>query len=285
MVVHNNTKLNPKIRKQLANDYFVHGMRNKDLQLKYGVSYPTVVKILTRAKYGDHSIHKSINKRYCTVQYGLRRLDKIEKNIQLKLKRQARRYEKAYPGEMIHVDTKRLPLLTGETKQTGYEYMFIAIDDQSRELYADILPDKSMLSSAKFMENVINACPYVIDKVYSDNGTEYKGRHDSHLFMLTCSQNGITRGFTKPYTPRTNGKAERVIRILLDEWHRITIFQSREHRKQSLQRYVHYYNFIRRHGGIDYYTPNEKLLEYFYNENPKLNFDQRKSEKRAQKVK
>lgn len=283
MVVHSNTKLNPKQRKQLAEDYFKRDMRNKQLQDKYNVGYKTVAKILARAKYGDHSIHKSTNKRYRTVLYGLRRLDKIEKKIQDKLRKDARRYEKAYPGEMVHVDTKRLPLLTGETKQSGYEYMFIAIDDNSRELFADILPDKSMLSSSEFMENVISTCSYVIEKVYSDNGTEYKGRHDSHLFMLACSQNGATRGFTRPYTPQTNGKAERVIRILLEEWHRTTVFYSRAHRKQSLQRFVHYYNFIRRHGGIDYYTPNERLLGYFYNESPSADLEQRKLEKKQQK--
>jgi transposase InsO family protein len=279
MVVHANTKLNPKQRKILAIEYFTDGRTKKYLQDKYSLSYPTVNKILIRAKYGDHSVHKSINKRYRTVTYGLRRLDKIELKIQNKLRKDSMRYEKLYPGEMVHFDTKMLPLLQGEHKQMPREQMFVAIDDYSRELYADIMPDKSALSSSSFLESVIAACPYIIVKAYSDNGTEYKGRRDQHLFALTCGNNNISQGFTKPYTPQTNGKAERVIRILLEEWHRVTIFSSREHRKQALQRYVHQYNFMRRHGGIDNYTPNERLLEYFYNESPKLSKDARKAEK------
>jgi transposase InsO family protein len=283
MIVHANTKINPKQRKILANEYYNEGKTKKYLQDKYRVSYRTIHKILIRAKYGDHSVHKSINKRYQTVQYGLRRLDKISDAIQKKLAAKARRYEKLYPGEMPHVDTKILPYLTGETKQDTREHLFLMIDDYSRELYADIFPDKSSISSSTFLENALAVCPYNIEKIYSDNGTEYRGNRLEHPFMLTCSINSIKQGFTRPYTPKTNGKAERMVRILLEEWHNKTIFLSRSHRKQSLQQFVYYYNYIRRHGGIDYKTPNEVLLEYYFNENPRLDFKQRKLEKKAQK--
>jgi hypothetical protein len=98
-------------------------------------------------------------------------LGKIEQSIQDKLARKARRYEKDYPGELMHLDTKRLPLLANETKLDGHEYLFVALDDYSRELYAGIYPDKSMLSSSDFLDMVIGQCPYTIERTLTDNGT------------------------------------------------------------------------------------------------------------------
>ena len=90
----------------------------------------------------------SKNERYKTICYSIKRLVKVEKSIEDKLRRQAKRYNKTYPGEMLHVDTKRLPLLKNETKQQTREYLFVGIDDFSRELYAGIYPDKSQFSAA-----------------------------------------------------------------------------------------------------------------------------------------
>ena len=134
---------------------------------------------------------------------------------------------------MIHVDTKRLPLLKGQVATDRREYLFVAIDDFSRELYAAILPDKTADSAAKFLrEEVINPCPYLIECVYSDNGTEYKGTVH-HAFAVACSQNGINPKFTRVARPQTNGKAERVIRTLVEMWHDKISFTDSEHRKKS----------------------------------------------------
>ena len=90
---------------------------------------------------------------------------------------------------MVHVDTKRLPLIKGQKATDKREYLFVAIDDFSRELYAAIMPDKTASSAAKFLlEEVIEPCPYLIECVYSDNGTEYKGT-PHHPFGLACFQN------------------------------------------------------------------------------------------------
>ena len=151
MVIHKRTKLTPRMRQQLARDYHIVGLRKVDLMRKYDISFPTVQKILLRAGHGDFSVHRSINWRYQCLEYGLKRLSKISARIEAKLKKQAIRYEKSYPGELLHLDTKRLPLLKHETRQDGYEYLFVAIDDYSRELYADIHPDKSNWSSATFL--------------------------------------------------------------------------------------------------------------------------------------
>lgn len=266
MVVHKQVRLLPYQRKALAEDYFVHKLRKTKLMAKYGVSYPTVKKILTRARQSDFSLHASTNKRYQCLEYGLKHLGKVERSIQDKLARAARRYEKDYPGELMHLDTKRLPLLSGETKLDGHEYLFVAIDDYSRELYVGIYPDKSMLSSSDFLDVVIAQCPYTIERTLTDNGTEYRGRYGEHLFMKTCGEAGISQRFTKVKHPQTNGKAERVIRTLMEGWHSkdVELFTSRQERAKALARYVNYYNGVRPHKGIDKATPLERLCEYFY---------------------
>jgi hypothetical protein len=264
MVVHKLVRLLPYQRKALAKDYYEAKLRKKALMAKYGVSYPTVHKILARAKQDDYSIHKSTNKRYQCLEYGLRRLGKMERSIQDRLAAQARRYEKDYPGELLHLDTKRLPLLSGETKGNGHEYLFVAIDDYSRDLYVGIYPDKSMLSSSDFLGMVLAQCPYSIERTLTDNGTEYKGRYGEHAFMKACGEAGIAQKFTRVKSPQTNGKAERVIRTLMDGWHGREQFASREQRAKALVRFVNYYNCVRPHKGLDNATPLERLCEYFY---------------------
>ena len=120
---------------------------------------------LSRAERGrdkDFSIHKSINKRYRCLKYGLKRLAEVEAELEKKLKAQAKRYNKQYPGEMFHPDHTRLPLLKGESPFLKPEHLFIAIDDFSRELYAAIMSDKTQHSATKFLKQVIEECPYTI---------------------------------------------------------------------------------------------------------------------------
>lgn len=266
MVVHKLTKLTPRQRKALAYDHFVGHMRKVELMAKYGISFPTVQKILARARHGDFTVHQSINRRYQCLEYGLKRLSKVSARIEAKLKKQAIRYEKSYPGELLHLDTKRLPWLKGEGKryESEREYLFVAIDDYSRELYAGICLDKSAWSAARFLRSVLRECPYTIEETLTDNGTEYKGRPSQHDFMRACGESGITQRFTRVKRPQTNGKAERVIRTLMESWYANERFTSHRQRKQSLARFVNYYNCVKPHKGIDNTTPLERLCEYFY---------------------
>lgn len=264
MVIHKKTRLTPVQRKELSNDYFVRHIRVCDLIRKYRVSAPTVYKILHRGKHKDYSVHRSVNKRFQCLEYGLKRLSKIEKKIEEKLEKQAKRYNKNYPGEMVHFDTKRLPLLKGESPKDTHEYLFVGIDDFSRELYVSILPDKTQYSSQKFLAQVLEECPYTIEQIYSDNGLEYKGNGEKHAFMKLCSENKIEQRFTKAKHPQTNGKAERVIRTLMEMWHEKTVFKNRNHRKLELIRFVNYYNTVKAHKGIDDKTPMEQLIQYFF---------------------
>ncbi len=167
---------------------------------------------------------------------------------------------------MLHGDTKRLPLLEGQKSLERREYLFVAIDDFSRELYAAILPDKTQNSAKAFLEQVLEECPYTIEQFYSDNGKEYRGDPECHAFMKLCLENNIEQRFTRVKTPRTNGKAERVIRTIMELWHNKTRFCSFAHRKTELKRFINYYNGVKPHKGINGLTPEEKLLHYFYPE-------------------
>ncbi len=263
MVIHKRTRLTPIQRKELVERYH-GGQRICDLCRQYGVTAPTVYKIIHQGRLNDYSIHQSTNKRFRCLQYGLKRLAKVERILEEKLRKQAKRYNKEYPGEMVHVDTKRLPLLAGESPRNNHEYLFIGIDDYSRELYAVITPDKTQYSSEKFLKQVLEECPYTIEQIYSDNGLEYRGDPSHHAFMQLCSTNKIEQRYTKVKHPWTNGKAERVIRTLLEQWHKKTIFNSRVHRKTELIRFVNWYNTVKPHRGIGGRTPLEQLTQYFY---------------------
>ncbi|SCC10071.1 Integrase core domain-containing protein [Gilliamella intestini] len=193
----------------------------------------------------------------------LKRLVKIEKSIEDKLRRQAKRYNKTYPGEMLHVDTKRLPLLKNEKKQQIREYLFVGIDDFSRELYTGIYPDKSQFSAAQFLQNdVLAQCTYTTTCIYSDNGREYQGANE-HLFVKTCHSHRINQKFTKPTCPQKNGKAEIVIRTLNCDVHNQQIFNDSKERKLKLKHFINFYNTVKPHKGISGKTPYAFLADYF----------------------
>jgi len=141
--------------------------------------------------------------------------------------------------------------------------MFVGIDDFSRELYVSILPDKTQQSASEFLQQVLDACPYTVECAYSDNGTEYKGT-DNHAFVALCREQGIGQKFTRVKHPQTNGKAERVIRTLLEMWHNKHHFKDKQQRRRTLLRFINFYNTIKPHKGIGNKTPYEKLYGYFY---------------------
>jgi len=265
MNLHKNTRLTPIQREQIWKDRTEQNLNPTQLAQKYNVSRVTTYKILKRARLKEFQPRQSTNKRYSCLEYGCKRLAKIEKKIEDRLRRKAKRYNKKYPGELVHFDTKRLPLLTGEEKTSPREYLFVAIDDHSRELYAAILPDKTQCSSAQFLTQVLAECPYSIEYTYSDNGKEYRGNSE-HAFVMTCEENGIGQRFTRIKRPQTNGKAERVIRTLMDMWHNKIEFNNRKHRKKELIRFINFYNTVKPHKGINNLTPHEKLIEYFYSQ-------------------
>lgn len=246
--MHKNTKVTPKCRVEIY-ELWKTGKRVATLAKMFRVSRPTIYKILKRARMNDFSIHLSINHRYKQALYGLRKLSKTEKKLEAKLRKRARRYEKDYPGEMVHFDSKRMPRIKGENKKLKREVLFVGIDDNSRYLFADVLPNGSMDSSSLFLEMMIDLVPFKIECAYSDNGTEFKGSSD-HDFRWVCDDNGIEQKFTRVARPQTNGKAERVIRTLIEEWMYSQYFSSREERRKILQEFVYYYNTTRPHSAL-----------------------------------
>jgi transposase InsO family protein len=262
MEMHKRTRVTPLARQEIWRLYSEGKHKITVLAEKFGVSRPTIYKVIQRARVQEFAPRKSVNKRFLNLNYGIKRLAKIEATLERKLAAKARRYNKQYPGEMIHVDGKRLPLLNGEDTNSPREYLFVAIDDFSRELYAAILPDKTQGSTATFLKQVIDECPYTIECVYSDNGTEFKGTLE-HAFVQVASAHNIAQKFTRPARPQTNGKAERVIRTLMEMWHGKIIFLDRHDRQISLVRFVNFYNTVKPHASLDNLTPYEKLINYF----------------------
>lgn len=178
-----------------------------------------------------------------------------------KRERRKKRYEKDYPGELVHFDTKKMPLTPEEAKSEPKEYLHVAIDDYSRFLIADILPDKTGFSSAIHLEETIEFMPFKIERAYSDNGSEYRGK-DTHPFVGTCKRHGIKQSFTKPRHPQSNGKAERVIKTIMIECFYGRSFQNRDKRRQYLYSYVNYYNQARTHQSLNGKSPLERLETY-----------------------
>jgi transposase InsO family protein len=258
--MHKNTKLLPYQRREMYARW-KQGVPVATLAREYRVSRETVYETLKDAKIGIFVNRSSMNRRYRTLFHGLRHLAKRELEIAGKIARKAhrlKRYEKSIPGEMVHADTKRLPLMRGEAVSQPREYLFIAIDDFSRWLYADIMPDKTSYSAAIFLEEARRSFPFRMQCLYSDNGSEYKGTKD-HAVRIFCERNRMDQRFTKVKHPWTNGKAERVIRTLMEEWHsRSHTYVTRDQRRRHLYAFVDWYNQSRIHQSLSS-TPLERL--------------------------
>ena len=256
--MHKNTKLTPTLRKEAYLNWSSGKRSVRSLANRYNVDKVIIQRVIRRGRLGDFSVHDSTNRRYRRIEYGLKRLSKTISKI--KPKRKIVRYEKQWPGEMVHGDTKRianLPAIPG--KKANREVLFVGIDDCTRYLIADILPDRTMWSSADFLETLLTRSPYFIECHYSDNGGEYRGARD-HAFVAKCTQHGIQQKFTKPRHPWTNGKAERVIRTLMEEWYpKARESKTYEERRMLLYKYVDFYNHQRGHMSLQGKPPVEKL--------------------------
>ncbi len=262
MNIHKRTRLTLLDRQEIWRLYQTRLWKVVQLAEYFHVSRPTIYDVLKRARLQEFTPRSSTNQRFKTLQYGLKRLAKVEQTIQERLKREAKRYNKSYPGELVHLDSKRLPLLKGQSANEPREYLFVAINDFSRELYADIFPDKTQYSAACFLIATVAQCPYQIDCTYSDNGTEFKGT-DDHAFVKACRQHGIGQKFTRVNRPQTNGKAERVIRTLMDMWHSKIHFKDSADRRIQLLRFINFYNTVKPHKSLYNATPYEILNAYF----------------------
>jgi transposase InsO family protein len=180
------------------------------------------------------------------------------------------RYERARPGELIHLDIKKLGRFaraghraTGtrkgcRNKGAGWEFVHVAIDDHSRIAFAKIMPSEKKHSATSFLKAAIAyyaSLGIKVERVMSDNGSCYK----SFAFRRLCKRLGLRHIRTKPYTPKTNGKAERFIQTSLREWAYAQAYRHSRERKNQLPSWLHRYNWHRPHAGIDAKTPISRL--------------------------
>ena len=175
------------------------------------------------------------------------------------------RYEHKHPGDLIHFDIKRLARIvkpghrihgdrTRESRGAGWEYLHIAIDDHSRIAFGAILPDQTHASAIRFFHMTrahFSRFGFSIRRVLTDNGSCY--RH--WLFRKTLWHQHIKHRFTRPYTPRTNGKAERLIQTALREWAYARSYNTSLEREETLDAWLHDYNFHRPHASLNLNPP------------------------------
>ncbi len=180
-----------------------------------------------------------------------------------------RRYEKQHAGELVHLDIKKLGKIagvghriTGDYRRrkpgVGWEFAHVAIDDNSRVAYVEILANERAVTAQAFLRRVIAFFAdrgVTIQRILTDNGSCYVAK----TFARLCQELGLKHSRTRPYRPRTNGKAERFIQTLQREWAYAFTFHSSRERSDLLSRYLHFYNHHRAHSALGGRPPNSRL--------------------------
>ena len=179
----------------------------------------------------------------------------------------ARRYERSRPGELVHIDVKKLGRIdrpghrvTGSRRdrrgagKKGWEYVHIAIDDYSRLAYAEVLADEKAITATGFLRRAVafyRRHGITVERVLTDNGAAYI----AIAHAVTCRHLGIKHLRTRPYRPQTNGKAERFIRTLLAGWAYGAIYGTSRERTAALDGWLWHYNHRRRHSALGHQPP------------------------------
>jgi transposase InsO family protein len=200
----------------------------------------------------------------CMSRLGLSRLDRLEPAAP------AVRYERAAAGELLHLDTKKLGRIEGlghritgqrglnRNRGIGWDMVHLAIDDHSRVSYALIKTDECGPSCAQFLRQAVAyyaSLGVPIARVMTDNGTGYR----SKAFRAACGELGVRHIRTRPYTPKTNGKAERFVQTSLREWAYVRPYLSSAQREAALQPFLHRYNWHRPHSALNRRPPISRI--------------------------
>lgn len=193
----------------------------------------------------------------------------MSKLTDLSPKEDVQRYEHDAPGELLHIDIKKLGRfdkvghrITGDRTQRardiGWDYVFVAVDDHSRVAFTQIYPDETKQSAESFLRATVShfeSLRVPIQRVITDNGKCFH----SALFGAACLELGIAQKFTRAYRPQTNGKAERFIQSALREWAYGRVYANSEQRRAALPLWTHFYNCHREHHGIGLKAPISRL--------------------------
>jgi transposase InsO family protein len=306
MNVHKNARLTPHSRGELVRRVLVERQPPKAVATAFGVSETTVGKWVARfqaegeAGLQDrssrpHRLHRPVAQETREKIEALRRqrwtgkqiaqetgvspatVSRVLRSLRLSRMRDLEppapvvRYERAEPGELIHIDIKKLGRFertghritgdrTGKSKSRGigWEFVHVCIDDHSRVAFSQVLPDERKDSAVPFLKAAVAyyaSLGVTVSRVMTDNGSCYK----SCDFKTACRDLGLRHIRTKPYTPKTNGKAERFIQTSLREWAYAKAYSTSDERAAELPAWLHRYNWHRPHGGIKSQTPVSRL--------------------------
>jgi transposase InsO family protein len=306
MDIHKNARLTPHSRGELVRRVLVEGHTRNAVAMAFGVCPKTVGKWVERfqaeaeAGLQDRSsrphrlrcptpkdsverierlrrerrpaahIAKEVGVSPATVsrvlsRLGLNKLEALDPPVPV------RRYERETPGELIHIDIKKLGRFEtvghritgvrsehGRTRGAGWEFVHVCIDDASRIAFSQIKPDEKKRSAVAFLKAAIayyKSLGVSVARVMTDNGSCYK----SKAFALACKHLELKHIRTKPYTPKTNGKAERFIQTALREWAYAQAYPTSDHRAEQLPIWLHRYNWHRPHSSLKYKPPISRL--------------------------
>jgi transposase InsO family protein len=306
MNIHENARLTPRSRADLVQRVVAEGQAPKAVATAFGVAAKTVGKWVKRFKAEGpqglldrssrpHKLHKptpaAIIERIgelrrqrwtgdqiakevavspATVSRVLKRLG-LNKLKALEPAEPVRRYERDNPGELIHIDIKKLGRfdrvghrITGlqadqvRTRGAGWEFVHVCIDDHSRVAFAQIMPTERKECAIAFLKaatTYYQRLGVTIQRVMTDNGSCYI----SKAFRKACKRLGLKHIYTRPYTPKTNGKAERFIQTALREWAYAQAYPTSDHRADQLPVWLHRYNWHRPHGSLQSKIPISRL--------------------------
>ena len=304
MNVHKNASLTPAGRARLVAAVLREGERPAAVARQFRVSVTTVRRWVRRAEAGETLQDHSSRPRRLARQHPRpvrRRVEKLRRRraSSLRIARETGlplptvvtmlrrlglnrlpalappepvvRYERARPGELLHVDIKKLGRIRGighritgrgpgtyGGRGAGWECVHVALDDCTRLAYAEVLADEQGTTTAAFLERALawfRARGVVVERLLSDNGACYRSR----VVRAVLDAHGVRHLFTRAFRPQTNGKAERFIRTLLAEWAYARAYPTSCHRTARLPAYLDHYNAERPHGGLGFITPQQRL--------------------------
>jgi len=227
-----------------------------------------ILKARLRHRMGPHRLSWMLQIARSTIYAVLRRLG-LNRLARLEPRPPIIRYEWPSPGDMIHLDTKKLGRIKGigkrfggprGTQRLGWNVVHVAVDDHSRLAYAEELSDESGQTAAAFTERALAFYAthgIRVQRILTDNGSPYMSR----AFAAVLIAHGIAHRRTRPYTPRTNGKAEAMVKLLINGWAYRRPYQSSAERRQALGRFIQTYNHKRRHGGLDGARPIDRVRQ------------------------
>lgn len=230
-----------------------------------------LIRLLRHGKRVAAEIARQVPIARSTVSAALKRLG-LARLRYLNPPPPVQRYERGRPGELIHMDIKKLGRIvrpshrvTGNRRDSvdgaGWEYAHVAVDDCTRWAYVEVLPDDKRYTATAFWLRAVRAFRrqgIQVQRVLTDNGGAYRSRP----FRKACRWLNIVAKRTRPYRPQTNGKAERLIQTLLRKWAYAVPYANSQHRREALTVWLRHYNEERPHASLNRQTPLGRLAQF-----------------------